>query len=136
MSAADTSLHTCGSVPELDEAGKAQMRVKARHAINVGAESFGDMSDEWIADRVRMLTRMDLDHEAICVASRDRVMRLSLRLRAVRKFLKGQWERIPAVPHAQPGSYDRGYQNGIADVLRGLEQTLSVNQPAPRKSDV
>lgn len=46
-------------------------------------------------------------------------------LARVRDFLKGQWERIPTVPHARPGSYERGYQNGIADVLRGLEQTLT-----------
>lgn len=72
------SMNVCGAAPELDAAGKSQMRGKAQRAIDSGHESFGDMSDEWVADRVRMLSRNDLDHEAICCASRDRIMRLSL----------------------------------------------------------
>lgn len=71
--------------PEFDEAGKHQMREKARRGL---PEAFADMSDEWVADRVRMLLRNDIWHEAICTAGRDRIMRLSLeveRLRAGRQ---------------------------------------------------
>jgi len=78
------ALRTCSSVPELDEAGKNQMREKAMRSLGAGTESFGDMSDEWVADRVRMLSRSDLDHETICCAARDRIMRLSIQLRNLR----------------------------------------------------
>lgn len=74
----DSSLNWCGSVPEFDEAGKSQMREKAKRAA--GVETYGHMSDEWVADRVRMLMRSDLDHEAMCCAARDRIMRLALRI--------------------------------------------------------
>lgn len=63
--------------PEFDEASKSAMREKAA-AIPVDHQAFGNMSDEWIADRVRMLMRQDIWHEAICAAGRDRIMRLSL----------------------------------------------------------
>lgn len=66
--------------PEFPETGKKILRAKARRAIEGGHEAYGHMSDEWVADRVRMLMRNDLEHEAICVASRDRIMRLSLEI--------------------------------------------------------
>ena len=47
------------------------------------------------------------------------------KLERLRQFVRDQWARIPPVPHAQPGSYDRGYQNGMADILRGLEEALA-----------
>jgi len=71
--------------PEFDEAGKDNMREKAR-ARN--SESFGHMSDEWVADRVRMLMRNDMYHEAICTAGRDRIMRLSLQVAQLKEELK------------------------------------------------
>lgn len=42
-------------------------------------EVHGDKSDDWVAGNVRMLSRDSLDHEAICVAARDRIKRLSVR---------------------------------------------------------
>lgn len=65
--------------PEFDEAGKAHMRDKAAR-VPIELQAYGHMSDEWVADRVRMLRHRDLDHEAICCAARDRIMRLSLRV--------------------------------------------------------
>jgi hypothetical protein len=70
--------------PEFDEAGKHQMREKARRGL---PEAFAEMSDEWIADRVRMLLRNDIWHEAICTAGRDRIMRLSLEVERLRAAL-------------------------------------------------
>ncbi len=37
----------------------------------------GHLSDIEVAHKVRMLYRTDLDHEAVCVAARDRIMFLS-----------------------------------------------------------
>lgn len=71
--------NSCGIMPEFDEAGKTHMRDKAAR-VPVECQAFGHMSDEWVADRVRMLRHRDLDHEAICCAARDRIMRLSLRM--------------------------------------------------------
>jgi hypothetical protein len=68
---------------EFDEAGKYAMREKARRQ-KPEHDAFGHMSDEWVADRVRMLVRRDLWHEAICCASRDRIMRLSLEVERLR----------------------------------------------------
>jgi hypothetical protein len=57
------------------------MRIKAQGSIDRNTEAYGHMSDEWVADRVRMLSRLDLDHEAILCAARDRIMRLTLKVR-------------------------------------------------------
>lgn len=73
--------------PELDEAGKHAMREKA---ASKAIQCFGHMSDEWIADRVRMLVRTDLWHEAICTAGRDRIMRLSLEVAELRREVR-EW---------------------------------------------
>jgi hypothetical protein len=63
--------------PELSEEGRANLRERARATSSI-VEAHGDKSDEWVANAVRMLGRHDLDHEAICSAARDRIMRLSL----------------------------------------------------------
>jgi len=73
--------------PELDEAGKNAMRTKAA-SVPVGLQAFGQMSDEWVADRVRMLMRQDIWHEAICGAGRDRIMRLSLKVAQLEGYLR------------------------------------------------
>jgi hypothetical protein len=41
---------------------------------------FADLSDLEMAGKVRMLMRGDLDHEAVCVGARDRIMYLSQQL--------------------------------------------------------
>jgi hypothetical protein len=41
---------------------------------------FADLSDLELAFKVRMLMRGDLDHEAVCVGARDRIMYLSQQL--------------------------------------------------------
>lgn len=41
---------------------------------------FADLSDLEMASKVRMLMRHDLDHEAVCVGARDRIMYLSQRV--------------------------------------------------------
>jgi len=60
------------------------------------------------------------------------------------EFMKGQWERISPVPRSQPGSYDTGYQNGMIDILRGLQEAMGRQQrrdhqtshlPADRATD-
>jgi len=71
--------NSCGITPEFDEAGKSHMRDKAAR-VPIEHQAYGHMSDEWVANRVRMLRNRDVDHEAICCAARDRIMRLSLRV--------------------------------------------------------
>jgi hypothetical protein len=82
-----SSLRWCGSAPELDEAGKAHMIEKAARSGGPKMEAHGTMSDEWVADRVRMLSQNDIDHEAICCAARDRIMRLTLQVRSLESRL-------------------------------------------------
>ncbi|EKD89692.1 MAG: hypothetical protein ACD_33C00005G0007 [uncultured bacterium] len=38
---------------------------------------YGNKSDHWVANEVRMLMRDQLNHESICTAARDRIMYLS-----------------------------------------------------------
>lgn len=80
--------------PELDEAGKAAMRLKAA-STPAARGAFANMSDEWVADRVRMLMRRDIWHEAICCAGRDRIMNLSLEVERLKTQLEAQlkWRR-------------------------------------------
>lgn len=109
----------CGSVPELDEAGKAHMREKAQRSGGPDFEAYGHMSDEWVADRVRMLTRNDIDHEAICCASRDRIMRLTLKLE------KCEIDRDAAVEQRDIQSRKaRGFQQTVR-LLAHLKSKLS-----------
>lgn len=75
--------------PELDEAGKNEMREKAA-SVPGRIHCFGHMSDEWIANRVRMLQRSELWHEAICTAGRDRIMKLSLEVAELRREVR-EW---------------------------------------------
>lgn len=73
--------------PELSEADRRGLRAKHRsNSPTHDKEAHGDKSDEWIANAVRMLMRTDLDHEAICCASRDRIMRLSLEVERLKEF--------------------------------------------------
>lgn len=48
------------------------------------SEAYADKSDEWVAGRVRMLMRNDLEFEPILVAGRDRILRLSRELLQLR----------------------------------------------------
>jgi len=86
--------------PELDEAGKSAMRTKAA-AVPVEHHAFGTMSDEWVANRVRMLMRQDIWHEAICCASRDRIMRLSLEVERLREVFEEACREV-RVSHDTP----------------------------------
>jgi hypothetical protein len=47
-------------------------------------------------------------------------------------WMQTQWERIPATPHSQPGSYARGYDGGMVDILRGLKATLDKLPNTPQ----
>jgi hypothetical protein len=58
------------------------------------------------------------------------VIRTSNSLGVIKAWMQTQWERIPAVPHNQPGSYARGYDGGMVDILRGLQATLDKLPPA------
>lgn len=93
----ESSLNWCGSAPELDEAGKAALRDKAQGYIDTDSEAHSRMSDEWVADRVRMLMRMDIDHEGICCAARDRIMRLSLQAAALKREQDKYRQAVAAV---------------------------------------
>ena len=55
--------------------------------INKETMCMGHMSDIEVARIVRMLMRTDMDHEAVCVASRDRIMYLSQRVEYLEKIL-------------------------------------------------
>lgn len=72
--------------PEFDDTAKEAMRHKAR-GRQPDHESMGGMSDEWIANELRMLSRHDLWHEPFCVAARDRIMRLSMQLAEARGII-------------------------------------------------
>jgi hypothetical protein len=52
-----------------------------------------DKSDEEVAGMVRMLMRTDLNHEAVCVAARDRIMCLHKELKAARDELEAVREQ-------------------------------------------
>lgn len=47
----------------------------------------GHLSDIEVADKVRMLMRNDLMHEATCTAGRDRIMYLSQRVALLEREL-------------------------------------------------
>jgi hypothetical protein len=49
---------------------------------------------------------------------------LQARLDRVQEFLKDQWSLIPISTLARPGSYARGVQTGMSDVLAGLQRVL------------
>lgn len=71
--------------PELEAEAREGLRANARKSEGIAA--FGHMSDEWVANEVRMLTRHDLWHEPICCAARDRIMNLSLEAERLRNQL-------------------------------------------------
>ena len=48
----------------------------------------GHLSDAEVASKVRMLMRSDLDHEAVCVTARDRILVLSRALASARADLE------------------------------------------------
>jgi hypothetical protein len=73
--------------PEFDDFAREAMRDKARPNIANKTEAYGHMSDEWVANRVRMLHRSDLEFEPICSAGRDRIMRLSMEVAELRGIL-------------------------------------------------
>lgn len=60
--------------------------------------------------------------------SQQSVVPTSNPLAALRAWLQEQWMRIPAVPRADPGSYERGHQNGMADILRGVAAQLPSDE--------
>lgn len=73
--------------PEISDTGRKELREKhRRNSPTHDRETYGMMSDEWVANNVRMLMRNDLDHEAIVVAARDRIMRLSLEVERLKEF--------------------------------------------------
>lgn len=49
--------------------------------------AFGHLTDLQMAGKVRMLMRSDLDHEAVCVGARDRIMYLSQQIESLRTNL-------------------------------------------------
>lgn len=61
--------------PELSDAARVRMREKALARLPL--ETYGHMSDEWVANRAFMATSNDLELPAVTVAARDRIMRLS-----------------------------------------------------------
>lgn len=79
--------------PDFDDFAMEAMRTKALCLIKSGNETLGDKSDEWIASEIRMLMRGDLWHEAICIAARDRIMRLSLQVAELRGVVSALKER-------------------------------------------
>lgn len=74
--------------PELSDGEKEAVREKALRPCGEGP--LAHMSDEWLACQVRMLMRDYLYHEAICVASRDRIMALSVRVAELEARVKRQ----------------------------------------------
>ena len=83
--------------PDMDEGQQEAMRAKARKNGTYGP--FGDRTDEWLANELRMLSRHDLYHEAFCTAARDRIMRLSIQVAELRGVVDALKSR--AVPSAR-----------------------------------
>lgn len=52
-------------------------------------------------------------------------------LAAVDKRMKELWQTISPVPTAQPGSYNRGYDNGTADTLRAIRAEIDKAHATP-----
>lgn len=53
------------------------------------------LTDEEVANKVRMLMRGDLDHEAVCTMARDRIMALSQELQELKR---GKREMMAPLP--------------------------------------
>lgn len=99
---------------EFDESAREGMRTKARRT-KPEHESMGGMSDEWLANELRMLSRHDLWHEAFCTAARDRIMRLSMQLAEARGVIdKLKSSRVET-------SGDIRYWTGFIDASKVLE---------------
>lgn len=79
------------------------------------------------------MTVFDGDDPACPTEDRHGTSNLESKLRA---WAATQWERIPPVPHAHAGSYDRGYQNGLADVLRGIQKVLESSGVETTTADI
>lgn len=88
------------------------------------------MTDAEMATKVRMLTRFDLDHELVCVAGRDRIIKLSRELQqlrdAVAEFVhiissdpEGEinWANIGPVLASYARQFDKG-QDAIANLAQ------------------
>lgn len=83
--------------PEFDDSAREAMRTKARRT-KPDHESMGGMSDEWLANELRMLSRHDLWHEPFCTAARDRIMRLSIQLAEARGIIDALKSRSDETP--------------------------------------
>lgn len=59
--------------------------------------AYAHLSDMEVASKVRMLFRDQLDHEAVCVGGRDRIMFLSQRVAA----LETRLQAIGDIAHAR-----------------------------------
>lgn len=85
------------------------------------------MSDSIPSNLIDDLRAVDINDaycDELCNKAADEIDRLRALHGKLGAWMQQQWSRIPAVPHNQPGSYDRGYNNGMADILRGLAETL------------
>jgi hypothetical protein len=72
----------------VEMSGDARRRMRTKHASKTPEyDAYAHMSDEWIADTVFMLDRNDLGYAAVTQAARDRIMRLSLEIEALRAQL-------------------------------------------------
>ena len=72
----------------IEMSSDARQRMRVKHASKPSdLDVYAHMSDEWIADTVFMLDRNDLGHAAVTQAARDRIMRLSLEIEALRAQL-------------------------------------------------
>jgi hypothetical protein len=100
--AAPSSKDELDALPaELDEALRYAMREKAA-ATRPQHHAFGHMSDEWVADRVSLLSRNDLFHEMIVRAARDRIMRLSLAIAECEKVIIQLGQSLGQAARAAP----------------------------------
>ncbi len=68
------TIGSCSSVPK--HIGEIVTRTYT-HNGHTHQIMLHDMSDEQMANKVRMLMRTDLDHELVCQAARDRIKCLS-----------------------------------------------------------
>ena len=85
----------------------------------------GHLSDAEIADKVRMLMRGDLDHEAVCVMARDRIKYLSERLTLMEKQ-RDEVDRVLSL--LVPGNFSEPRNQAV---IRALEPSATAPRVSP-----
>lgn len=86
------------------------------------------LTDEQVAVKVRMLMRNDLDHEAVCLMSRDRIMCLSHEVKQLKY-------RLECVNELLNDGFDEKEMEYNVQAVNQAHRVASGG-PMPRKTDL